>query len=142
MLYVFYVYIFFILFEVSISFRTGALTQGKKTRRLTVASGPVTRAVSVLQARILLHTGTPSSLQTALTRTQEVRGSIKCVVRLHFYFITVVHTSTTNMYRNYEYTDWTSFINWKKSNTSIISSVLFVVHFNTLGENFKNMFTL
>lgn len=48
------------------------LTLGKKTRRLTIASGPVSRTVSVLQARILLRMGTPSSLQTALTDTQEM----------------------------------------------------------------------
>lgn len=71
----YYIYnIFLILFEVSIFFWTGTLTLGKKTRRLTIASGPVSRTVSVLQARILLLMGTPSSLQTALTDTQEVRG--------------------------------------------------------------------
>lgn len=48
------------------------LTLGKKTRRLTIASGPVSRTVSVLQARILLHIGTPISLQTALTDTHEL----------------------------------------------------------------------
>lgn len=63
-----------ILFEASIFFWTGTLTLGKKTRRLTIASGPVSRTVSVLQARILLHIGTPISLQTALTDTHEVRG--------------------------------------------------------------------
>lgn len=68
-----YIYIL-ILFEASIFFWTGTLTLGKKTRRLTIASGPVSRTVSVLQARILLLMGTPSSLQTALTDTQEVRG--------------------------------------------------------------------
>lgn len=66
--------IFVYIYKYSIYFWTGTLTLGKKTRRLTVVSGPVSRAVRFLQARILLRMGTPSSLQTALTDTQEVRG--------------------------------------------------------------------
>lgn len=53
---------------------TGALTLGKKSRRVTVTIGPVSRKVKVLHIRILLHSGSPSSLQTALALTEEVRG--------------------------------------------------------------------
>ena len=53
---------------------TGALTLGKKSRRVTVAIGPVSRKVKVLHIQILLHSGSASSLQTALALTEEVRG--------------------------------------------------------------------
>ena len=53
---------------------TGALTLGKKSRRVTMAIGPVSRKVKVLHMGILLHSGSASSLQTALALTEEVRG--------------------------------------------------------------------
>ncbi|XP_078313322.1 superkiller complex protein 3-like [Crassostrea virginica] len=60
------------LADAEASIKQCALTLGKKSRRVTVTIGPVSRKVKVLHIRILLHSGSPSSLQTALALTEEL----------------------------------------------------------------------